>query len=260
MEEEGIVIPTRVPAPPSRSHSTTIPPNAAFFGANFNPSNPFSTSNHPLAPITPSYPYGGHPGAQTSDGLRKRNVDNAPFYDKSAATDFMNTFPEELMHVRLSKLSADGLYGILRQIDDLRPTVDKLGDALLQNAINGRVLMHCDLAELKSVCRIEPIDDYQMANNKCSWQILDLNFGNWEIFRQLVTGLREIERNQPTVKFGFDPNAFTDAMDSYVPPSASVPRQKSVMEKQVSGPCTIITMIKPMTNNSTTNKWNSGPK
>lgn len=57
------------------------------------------------------------------------------------------------MHVRLSKLSADGLYGILKQIDDLKPTVDKLGGALLQNAINGRVLMHCDLTELKSVSR-----------------------------------------------------------------------------------------------------------
>lgn len=55
------------------------------------------------------------------------------------------------MNVRLSKLTANGVYGILQQIDDLRPTVDKLGAALMQNAINGRVLMYCDLAELKSV-------------------------------------------------------------------------------------------------------------
>lgn len=55
------------------------------------------------------------------------------------------------MHVRLSKLSADELYDILKQIDDLKPTVDKLGNALMLNAISGRVLMHCDLTELKSV-------------------------------------------------------------------------------------------------------------
>lgn len=56
------------------------------------------------------------------------------------------------MQVRLSKLSVDGLYNLLRQIDDLRPIVDRLVTILQQNAINGRVLMHCDLTELKSVC------------------------------------------------------------------------------------------------------------
>lgn len=64
-------------------------------------------------------------------------------------------------------------------------------------------------------------------------QILELNFGNWEVFRQLVTGLREIERSQPMVKF--DQNAFADALDNFVEPAAatSVQRKKSVMEKQV---------------------------
>lgn len=64
-------------------------------------------------------------------------------------------------------------------------------------------------------------------------QILELNFGNWEVFRQLVTGLREIERNQPMVKF--DQNAFADAPENYIEPAAatSVQRKKSVMEKQV---------------------------
>lgn len=119
---------------------------------------------------------------------------------------------EELLQVRLSKLSVDGLYNLLKQIDDLRPTLDKLGTALHQNSINGRVLMHCDLAELKTV--------------------LELNFGNWEIFRLLITGLREIERTQPMMKFNVDQSSSMDTMDTYAIPIVNQ-RQKTTMEKQV---------------------------
>lgn len=66
-------------------------------------------------------------------------------------------------------------------------------------------------------------------------QILELNFGNWEIFRQLITGLREIERQQPNaaaMKFSFEQNAFENGADNFVVPE-NLPRKKSVMEKQV---------------------------
>lgn len=119
---------------------------------------------------------------------------------------------EELLQVRLSKLSVDGLYHLLKQIDDLRPTLEKLGTALHQHSINGRVLMNCDLAELKTV--------------------LELNFGNWEIFRLLITGLREIERTHPVLKFNIDQSSSLDTMDTYSIPI--VQRQKTTMEKQVS--------------------------
>lgn len=141
------------------------------------------------------------------------------------------------MSVRLTELSSDGLYGILRQIDDLRLTVDVLGEALARNAINGRVLMHCDLGELKSVSECLLLSNHSkfelMLFRFSPAQILNLNFGNWEIFRQLVTGLREIERNQRFA--GSDQTsavAFADAMDNFVAP-VNLPRKKSVMEKQV---------------------------
>lgn len=70
-----------------------------------------------------------------------------------------------------------------------------------------------------------------MINYLFYLKILDLKFGNWEIFRQLVTGLREIERSQPIVKFNLEQSQ-ADAPDTFalqIPPT----RQKSTMEKQV---------------------------
>lgn len=114
---------------------------------------------------------------------------------------FIN-FQEDLLHVRLSKLSVDNLLSLLKEIDELQPSMEKLSQALKLNAISGRVLMHCDLAELKS--------------------ILGLSFGHWEIFRLLINCLREIEKLQPNIK--------STEVDTIQP---SFQRQKSVVEKQV---------------------------
>lgn len=108
-----------------------------------------------------------------------------------------------MVHVRLSKLSVDALLTLLRDIEELEPAYDKLADALQQNAISGRVLMHCDLSELKA--------------------LLGLSFGHWEIFRLLVNCLRDIEKLQPTLKLS--------EVDSVQP---TFHRKKSVIEKQVS--------------------------
>lgn len=80
--------------------------------------------------------------------------------------------------------------------------MEKLTNALQSNAISGRVLMHCDLNELKSV--------------------LGLSFGHWEIFRLLISCLREIEKLQPNIKL--------TEIDAIQP---NFQRQKSVVEKQV---------------------------
>lgn len=111
-------------------------------------------------------------------------------------------FQEDLLHVRLSKLSVDGLSVLLKEIEELEPAFDRLSQSLHENAISGRVLMHCDLNELKS--------------------LLALSFGHWEIFRLLINCLRDIEKLQPTMKL--------NEVDSIQPP---FPRQKSVIEKQV---------------------------
>lgn len=92
---------------------------------------------------------------------------------------------------------------LLKEIEELEPAFDKLADALQQNAISGRVLLHCDLSELKA--------------------LLGLSFGHWEIFRLLINCLRDVEKCQPTVKMS--------EIDSVQP---SFQRKKSVIEKQVS--------------------------
>lgn len=40
---------------------------------------------------------------------------------------------------------------MIKQVDDLKSEVEKLEEVLRTNAINGRVLAHCDLTELKAV-------------------------------------------------------------------------------------------------------------
>lgn len=113
-------------------------------------------------------------------------------------------FKEDLLHVRLSKLSVSGLSALLKEIDELSPTYDRLAQSLMENAISGRVLIHCDLNELKAV--------------------LGLNFGHWEIFRLLINCLRDIEQLQPAIKL--------NELDANVQPTFQ--RQKSTIEKQVS--------------------------
>lgn len=60
-------------------------------------------------------------------------------------------FQSILQQVRLSELTVESLCSVLTLIEDLKPTLERLALLLQQNAINGRVLVHCDLMELKSV-------------------------------------------------------------------------------------------------------------
>lgn len=141
-------------------------------------------------------------------------------------------FQSILQQVRLSELTVESLCSVLTLIEDLKSTSERLGLLLQQNAINGRVLMHCDLMELKSVRRHEYTETHRHVTfNVFVLQILELNFGHWEIFRLLITGLREVEK---FYKYA-DPMAGGDSMDSYTMiPSGNMPRQKTTMEKQVS--------------------------
>uniref|UniRef100_A0A336K7B2 CSON004305 protein n=2 Tax=Culicoides sonorensis TaxID=179676 RepID=A0A336K7B2_CULSO len=82
--------------------------------------------------------------------------------------------PEKhLQNIILSKLTVDQLVKLLKRIPDMIPIMPKLGTALQENAITGRVLMHCDLNELKSV--------------------LNISFGHWETFKLLVNTLKTYE-------------------------------------------------------------------
>jgi ankyrin repeat-rich membrane spanning protein len=53
--------------------------------------------------------------------------------------------------VKLSKLSCEDLINLLGQVNELKMGIDSLAPILRENAITGKVLMYCDLNELKSV-------------------------------------------------------------------------------------------------------------
>ncbi|XP_049538883.1 kinase D-interacting substrate of 220 kDa isoform X2 [Anopheles darlingi] len=82
----------------------------------------------------------------------------------------------DLSNVQLSTLTVDQLIELLEKVADLKPAMERTGPILRENAISGRVLMYCNLEELKSV--------------------LNLSFGHWEMFKLLITALRE--SNQAT--------------------------------------------------------------
>ncbi|XP_051176452.1 kinase D-interacting substrate of 220 kDa isoform X4 [Leptopilina boulardi] len=84
------------------------------------------------------------------------------------------SLPPEIMEIRLSALTVNGLCDLLDKIDDLNPNqVQCYKEIIKQNNITGKVLLHCDLQELKKV--------------------LEMSFGDWELFRMVVISLREQE-------------------------------------------------------------------
>lgn len=122
---------------------------------------------------------------------------------------------QDLSQQRLSKLGCEDFISLLNQVNELKGAIEKLSPILRENAITGRVLLYCELSELKSV--------------------LQLNFGNWEIFKLLILSLRDIENNAKSI-----PSVKTDNRDINEGASGSqtqqpLPRikQKSVIEKQV---------------------------
>lgn len=58
---------------------------------------------------------------------------------------------QDLSQVKLSKLSCEDLINLLGQVNELKMAIDSLAPILRENAITGKVLMYCDLNELKSV-------------------------------------------------------------------------------------------------------------
>jgi ankyrin repeat-rich membrane spanning protein len=118
-----------------------------------------------------------------------------------------------LGNVPLSKLSCDDLINILSKINELKGIIEKLTSEFNENAITGRVLMHCDLNELKSV--------------------LKLNFGHWEVLKLLILNLRTSAIFKSTIpQLNNEQKEYIDTTPQTVVTQA--PRkQKSVIEKQV---------------------------
>lgn len=80
----------------------------------------------------------------------------------------------EILEIKLSTLTVIGMCDLLDKVEDLNPQMLSTYKGIIKdNNINGKVLMHCDLQELKNVLR--------------------MSFGDWEIFRMIIVSLREQE-------------------------------------------------------------------
>lgn len=88
--------------------------------------------------------------------------------------DYFYWLQPEVLDVKLSTLSVDGVCKLLSKIEDLNAAaVKQYVEVIRQNNINGRVLLHCDLDELK--------------------KLLKMTFGDWEMFKVVIVSMREHE-------------------------------------------------------------------
>ncbi|KAJ9575075.1 hypothetical protein L9F63_007736, partial [Diploptera punctata] len=86
----------------------------------------------------------------------------------------VTALPPDVLETKLSSLSVDGVCDLLTKISDMSTSyLPAYTTVIRDNNINGRVLLHCNLDELKKV--------------------LQMNFGDWELFRMLIVSLREQE-------------------------------------------------------------------
>ncbi|RLU26571.1 hypothetical protein DMN91_000367 [Ooceraea biroi] len=93
------------------------------------------------------------------------------------------TLPPEILETKLSSLSVSGVCDLIDKIESLNPAQTLMYKQVIKdNNINGRVLLHCDLQELKKV--------FKMA------------FGDWELFRMMIISLREMELTSFTYEEG----------------------------------------------------------
>ncbi|XP_025995855.1 kinase D-interacting substrate of 220 kDa B isoform X3 [Solenopsis invicta] len=93
------------------------------------------------------------------------------------------TLPPEILELKLSSLSVNGVCDLIDKIESLNSIQAPIyKQAVKDNNINGRVLLHCDLQELKKVFK--------------------MTFGDWELFRMVIVSLREMELSSFTYEEG----------------------------------------------------------
>ncbi|XP_068991916.1 kinase D-interacting substrate of 220 kDa B isoform X5 [Neodiprion pinetum] len=86
----------------------------------------------------------------------------------------ITSLPPDILEMKLSNLSVNGVCDLLGKVEELSPAqAARYKNVIRENNISGRVLLHCDLQELKKV--------------------LKMGFGDWELFRIVIASLREAE-------------------------------------------------------------------
>ncbi|KAI5733867.1 hypothetical protein M8J76_017093 [Diaphorina citri] len=117
------------------------------------------------------------------------------------------SIPPELQSVKLSILSIDGVSGLLDKIPELRRSqVAEYKQLIQQNNVSGRVLLHCDLNELKKV--------------------LNMNFGDWELFKMMIVSLREYESCSSSVSTTDETSSAANARVKFNPMPPAAPEHK----------------------------------
>ncbi|KAG7307286.1 hypothetical protein JYU34_007450 [Plutella xylostella] len=116
-----------------------------------------------------------------------------------------------ISNIRLSTLSVEKVCSLVSAA--LGPGAARAGEALQAQRVCGMVLANCQLSDLKP--------------------LLDLPFGDWELFKMLVTNLKELEANVP----------FAAPTVAVIPdkPSESEPDtvKRPSMDHQRSRPCNV---------------------
>ena len=121
---------------------------------------------------------------------------------------------DELSSIKLVSLSVDGVADLLKNMKELQnsPNLDRYIEIIKSNNIMGSVLFYCDLNDLKNVSEtgLSPvISNIENYNSDQHWfQIMQMTFGDWELFKVLIMSLREQqlilsenEDSNKTVKF-----------------------------------------------------------
>ncbi|XP_011701700.1 PREDICTED: kinase D-interacting substrate of 220 kDa [Wasmannia auropunctata] len=114
------------------------------------------------------------------------------------------TLPSEILEIKLSSLTVNGVCDLIDKIECLNSTQAPMyKQAIKDNNINGRVLLHCDLQELKKVFK--------------------MTFGDWELFRMVIVSLREMELSSFTYEEGPRSVRFTVGPDQVLRKDHAIP-------------------------------------
>lgn len=115
-----------------------------------------SQTHYPLAPVT-----------NLSVIIHSESI-------KITITELNFILQDDILDIKLSSLNVEGVCKLLEKLDDLdAQSVQDYINTIKSNNINGRVLLHCDLDELK--------------------KLLKMSFGDWEMFKVALVSLREQE-------------------------------------------------------------------
>ncbi|KAK9889799.1 hypothetical protein WA026_007172 [Henosepilachna vigintioctopunctata] len=137
-----------------------------------------------------------------------------------------STFSVDIFDGKLSTLNVDGICKLLYKMEDLnKEALMEYSKIIKDNNINGKVLMNCDLDELK--------------------HLLKMSFGDWELFKACMLSLRAQEytlsMKQEEYKYGrtakerkasMNKSSGTTDKDPKIPMEGPQ-RKQSIIEKQV---------------------------